>query len=107
MTEKFKIGIVGQGFVGTAVRQGLQKFYNIHTFDKYKEDVSTCKSLEELSQKSNIIFVCLPTPMRKNGSCDLSFVAPTLKYLNDKNTFPQIIVIKSTIPPGTTTRLNK
>ena len=35
-----KIGIVGQGFVGTAVREGLAKFYNIETFDIKKD--STC-----------------------------------------------------------------
>ena len=28
-----KVGIVGQGFVGSAVREGLQDFYKIDTFD--------------------------------------------------------------------------
>ena len=29
-----KIGIIGQGFVGTAVRVGLQKYFTILTYDK-------------------------------------------------------------------------
>jgi phosphoglycerate dehydrogenase-like enzyme len=58
-----KIGIIGQGFVGTAVNEGLKSFFQIETFDINKK--STCNSLEELSKKSDVIFVCLPTPMEK------------------------------------------
>ena len=36
-----KIGIVGQGFVGTAVKEGLQKYFNILTFDLNKPEFST------------------------------------------------------------------
>ena len=32
-----KIGIVGQGFVGTAVNEGLKKYYKIETFDLVEE----------------------------------------------------------------------
>ena len=56
------IGIVGQGFVGTAIREGFKNYVNVETYDKYKSEVSTCSSLEELSQKAEIVFVCLPTP---------------------------------------------
>ena len=56
------IGVVGQGFVGTAIKEGFKNFVNIETYDKFKD--STCSSLNELSQKAEIIFVCLPTPIR-------------------------------------------
>jgi UDPglucose 6-dehydrogenase len=56
-------------------------------------------------------FLCLPTPMRKSGECDLSIVRNCLsqvdmivKSLNKKDF---IVIIKSTIPPGTTDKLNK
>ena len=40
------IGIVGQGFVGSAIREGLQNFYNVSTYDI---DNSKCSStLEEV-----------------------------------------------------------
>ena len=99
-----KIGIIGQGFVGTAVNEGLKSFYKIETFDINKE--STCNSLEELSKKSDVIFVCLPTPMESNGNCHLSIVENTLLGL-DLAEECKTIVVKSTIPPGTTEKWNK
>ena len=100
---KNTIGIVGQGFVGTAVNEGLSKFYNIETFDIEKD--STCSTLQELHNKSNILFVCLPTPMKLDGSCHLGIVESVLKSLNEFG--KKIIVVKSTIPPGTTERWNQ
>ncbi len=99
-----KIGVVGQGFVGTALKEGFKNFVQIETFDKYKH--STCESLKELSEKAEIIFVCLPTPMKKTGECDLSIVSETVHQIDSfKNN--NIVVIKSTILPGTTEKLNK
>ena len=98
------IGIIGQGFVGTAVNEGLAKFYNIETYDIAKD--STCKSMDELAIKSDVIFVCLPTPMKKNGECYLGILEEVINDLNTTNKC-KIIVIKSTIPPGTTEKWNK
>ena len=98
------IGVVGQGFVGTAIKEGFKSFVNIETYDKFKD--STCSSLNELSQKAEIIFVCLPTPMRKAGDCDLSIVSETV-YKLDSFGNNNIAVIKSTVLPGTTEKFNK
>ena len=49
-----KIGIIGQGFVGTAVNEGLKQYHKIETYDITK--TSTCNSLEELVEISDIIF---------------------------------------------------
>ena len=46
MAKKKVIGIIGQGFVGTAVNEGLAKHYDIETYDIAKE--CTCFSIEEL-----------------------------------------------------------
>jgi len=98
-----KIGIVGQGFVGTAVREGLKDYFNIETYDIAKD--STCKSLKELSEKSDTIFVCLPTPMECDGKCHLDIVEDTLLGL-DVIEECKTIVVKSTVPPGTTEKWN-
>ena len=103
MPKQHTIGIVGQGFVGTAVNEGLGKFHTIETFDIAKE--STCTSLKELYNKSNIIFVCLPTPMEKGGACHLGIIEPVLKEINELG--KKVVVVKSTIPPGTTEKWNK
>jgi len=97
------IGIVGQGFVGEAVYETMKAAYNIETFDIAKS--STCESLEELCRKVKIIFLCLPTPMKKNGECDLRIIENIVEKIDDLGK-DKIIVIKSTIPPGTTKRLN-
>ena len=100
------IGIIGQGFVGTAIKEGMQHALTVDTYDKYKSELSTCNSVGELCKKTKIIFVCLPTPMRTDGSCDLSIVESTIEEINKHSNF-HIAVIKSTIPPGTTERLNR
>ena len=99
-----KIGIIGQGFVGTAVYEGLKQHHKIETYDIVK--ASTCKSLEELAEASDVIFVCLPTPMKDNGSCHIGIVEDTLLGLDLINKC-KTIVVKSTIPPGTTEMWNK
>ena len=53
-----KLGIVGQGFVGTAVKEVMSNYYECNTFD-IKQDC-TCDTLRELVTKSDIIFVCVP-----------------------------------------------
>ena len=101
---KNKIGIVGQGFVGTAVREGLKQYFQIETYDITKQ--CTCKSLDEIVEKSDVVFVCLPTPMMKNGKCWVGIVEGVLSEINTLNKCNTIIV-KSTIPPGTTEEWNK
>ena len=104
-----KIGIVGQGYVGTAVKTIFEKHYDVYTYD-IKEKCN-CIDMNDLVVESDIIFVCLPTPMKKDGSCDTSIVEGVVNDINDfvlTNLKSDIIVaIKSTIPPGTTNRLNK
>tara|TARA_R100000005_G_C4980759_1_gene190578 strand:+ start:279 stop:1112 length:834 start_codon:yes stop_codon:yes gene_type:complete len=100
-----KVGIVGQGFVGTAVREGLKQHYDIHTYDL--KEKCTCESILELVDESDVIFVCVPTPMKKDGSCDISIVESVIDEIEDVDISGKIVVIKSTVPPGTTERLNK
>ena len=106
------IGIVGQGFVGGALREGMRHCCEIFTYDKYKSDLSNAKSIEHLCSLAEIIFVCVPTPMFKStGQCDTSIVEEVVgevasayaatKRANGKPS----IVIKSTIPPGSTKML--
>ena len=106
---KIKIGIVGQDYVGTAVKLVFNRHYSTKTFDINGN--CTCKTLHDLVNTSDIIFVCVPTPMKKDGSCDTSIVEGVVKDINDmvvsRNVSGRIVAIKSTIPPGTTNRLNK
>lgn len=106
--KKYNIGIVGLGYVGKAVEAYFKRFFNLNTFDTNVE--SSCSSLEQLVNLSEIIFICLPTPMRKNGSTDLRIIDSVIKDINsianrDSN---KLVAIKSTIPVGTTNKfINK
>ncbi len=97
------IGIIGQGFVGNAVYQSFKNHFDILTYDL---DESKCNStFDEISLKCKTIFVCLPTPMNGDGSCNVSIVEKVLLELNQRGLHN--VVVKSTIPPGTTEKWNK
>ena len=96
------IGIIGQGFVGNAVYQKFKNYYDISTYDL---DSSKCNSSEQETLDNKIVFVCLPTPMKSDGSCDTSLVESTIKRCSEFG-IAKTVVIKSTVSPGTTARLN-
>jgi len=102
------IGIIGQGFVGTAVRETMQKHFEVCAYDKkwggiYRQQVRVL-----LRKVDGPIFICLPTPMNPDGSCNISIVKGVLDELDDKNQDnpARDIIIKSTMPLGMTRQLN-
>ncbi len=99
MRRKFRIGIIGYGIVGQAVEYGFSK-EEIHVYDKFKPS----ESLKEVVQKSDYIFVCLPTPIKKDESgIDLSIIDEAIaKIVRIARKSDKIIIIKSTVIPGTT-----
>jgi len=104
------IGIIGQGFVGSAIREGMKHAFSIETLDIDPEKNSSCENVSQLVDSvDEIIFVCLPTPMKKSGRCDTSLVETAISDINDANQHlnkKTIAVIKSTVEPGTTDRFN-
>ena len=88
-----KLGIIGKGFVGSAVANGFDKDCEQIIVDpKYTdntiEDVLECK----------ITFLCVPTPVSEDGSCDVSIAKDVLTEL-DRHQYKGVVVIKSTIIP--------
>lgn len=105
-----KLGIIGYGIVGQALAYGfsqpdIKDKYEIRYYDKYKET----ESLESVIANSEFIFICLPTPMKDDESgIDLGIIEEMVgeitKYTNNTD---KIIVIKSTVAPGTTAKLGE
>ena len=99
------IGIIGQGFVGSAIREGLSPYYTCYTYDL--DATKSNSTHDEVINNSDIIFMCVPTPMRKSGECDTrileSVIVEIEKNVNENKS--PILVIKSTVPPGTTERI--
>ena len=89
-----KIGIVGFGFVGKALKNGLRD-----NVDCIEIDPNLGTNLDDLkSHRPNIVFICLPTPMKDDGSQNIELIKDAI---NEINKFNQdiLIVIKSTILP--------
>lgn len=59
---------------------------------------------QEVIPEAEVIFICVGTPT-KNGRADLSYVYSAVGSIAEKLTNPAIIVVKSTVPPGTNEKL--
>lgn len=96
------IAIIGFGIVGRAIQHGFAQTVDFRIYDT-NPAISENTILETLTD-SDIIFLCLPTPMDiKTGKSDLSILNSVIdscsKILDNTD---KIMVIKSTVPPGTT-----
>jgi UDPglucose 6-dehydrogenase len=99
-----KIGIIGNGFVGGATALLECEGNDVFIYDL---DPNRCKprglSLGDLCD-CRVVFVCVPTPMRDDGSCNLDYVEKVVEEVS-KIVLRQKIVIRSTVPVGTSERL--
>ena len=106
------IGIIGNGFVGGSVAFGFSagsSALNTNVMIYDRDTSKSVNSFDEVVSDSDFIFVCLPTPMKKNGQCDLSIIESSLSDIdqfNQKNKSRSIVILKSTIVPGTTKNFN-
>ena len=120
--KKQQIGIIGQGFVGTAVREKFKSKSTVHTYDRFHPELcvtyngekiinaSPRNTIESIVSDCYFVFICVPTPMFENGKCDTSIVESVINNLAgecEKQDKKIVAIIKSTVPPGTTESLNK
>ena len=76
------IGIIGNGFVGKAVKESFKNHFEVFVFDTDKRKANV-ETLNELISKCKMIFLCLPTPMNSDRSCHLNIVEDTLQKIDD------------------------
>lgn len=87
-----RIGVVGFGYVGSAVAASYPTEVAIHD-PKYPEK---SVAINTLKYSCDAIFVCVPTPSCNNG-CDTSILEQVLLELSGYN---GIVIVKSTAPPA-------
>ena len=107
MKLKQKIGIVGNGFVGGAVKFGFSAQVGCDT-EVRVYDINPNKSthtLEETVNKSDFIFLSVPTPSNKDGSINIDILDSALNDINEVSKRDNTILIRSTVIPGTTRKL--
>jgi len=98
MKSKKKIGIVGHGYVGKAMDSFFSNHYETVIYD-IKYDWSNKDNINQCSA----VFVCVPTPSNpETGRCDTSIVEEVVDWVESP-----LVVIKSTVEPGTTDRLKE
>lgn len=98
-----KIGVIGNGFVGSAIAEGFKHYGDVKIYD-----LNPARSPHALKETigQDYIFICLPTPMSDDGtgSCNLSYINSFFNKIKDlkcEGTF----IIKSTVPIYTTSDL--
>tara|TARA_B100000676_G_scaffold294829_1_gene333254 strand:- start:124 stop:909 length:786 start_codon:yes stop_codon:yes gene_type:complete len=89
-----RIGIIGLGTVGKAIKSGLGERHEI-----FVHDIGMDTSIADVTNNAELIFVCVPTPSyQETGGCDTRIVGDVLRLLPEGSR----VVIKSTVIPGTT-----
>ena len=127
-----KISVIGSGYVGLITGVGFAKFGNNVIFidvDQNKinkinqgitpiyeeglekllkqnlKKITATRNYKDAIKNTDVSFVCVGTPSKKDGSIDLSYVYNSVReigrVLKNKNDY-HIVVIKSTVIPGTT-----
>ncbi|MGA2910555.1 MAG: hypothetical protein ABSE04_02000 [Candidatus Microgenomates bacterium] len=100
------VGVIGYGYVGRATGEGFatNSGNKIFWYDKFKESQNT---LSEVLEKSDFIFVCVPTPIFADYSgMDMSIVEGVIDEVAPKiSGTDKILIIKSTSLPGTTRKM--
>ncbi len=100
---KYKVGIIGFGFVGESQAFAFAPVADIKIFDI--DPTKATHTIDEVLSQ-DFIFVCIPTPMKENGEQDLSYIENFFGGIGLHNT-NAIFILKSTVLPGTTKRLSK
>tara|TARA_Y100001978_G_C23659733_1_gene418037 strand:- start:517 stop:1371 length:855 start_codon:yes stop_codon:yes gene_type:complete len=99
-----KIGVVGKGFVGSAVQFGFSPNTGcnaeVRVYDK--DPNKSSHTLDEVVNNSNFIFLSVPTPSNKDGSVNLDIVREALSDINKVIKNNSIILLRSTMIPGST-----
>jgi UDPglucose 6-dehydrogenase len=104
---------MGIGFVGGASAEVLKAHHEVYLYDKYKHPYNTPEHLGNLAKNSEIIFICVPTPMKLSGEIDYTNLDNALKSLEEqtlkfnRNLEEILVVIRSTAVPGTTERFRQ
>ena len=105
-----KIGIVGNGFVGSSVAFGFSPQCGCDAVIKIydKDKTKSTHNLREVINTSDFIFVSVPTPSNKDGSISLDIVNNVFNQMNELNDrTDNIFLLRSTVTPGTTRGLKR
>lgn len=96
----FKVGVLGNGFVGESLAFAFSPTTDLRIYDV--DPLKASHTKQEVDE-CDFIFVCVPTPMHRDGSQDLSYIEKVF----DQAVEGPVYIIKSTVLPGTTAGLTE
>lgn len=103
--KQLLVGICGLGVVGSAIESVFkERGVNLVVYDKFKNGgIGSSEALLD----ADMIFFALPTPYsKKNRMYDKTAIHEVAKYLGEAK-YQGLVVLKSTVEPGTTQELIK
>jgi len=112
MSKKYTIGIIGNGFVGSAAAFGFSPttgFNDAEILIYDKDPLKSTHSLEEVCSRSKVVFVSVPTPAKSDGSIDLTIIHnlfSDISNLATQSPCDAIFLLRSTVIPGTSSKLS-
>ena len=106
----YKIGIIGNGFVGSSVAFGFSPKtwcdVELRLYDK--DESKSVDSLSDVVNESDFIFVSVPTPSNNDGTINTDIVEDVFDEMNQHNyRRDNIFLLRSTVTPGTTRKIQK
>ena len=129
--KNFKVGVVGLGYVGLPLLNLInKKKIDVSGFDidkkkikKIKKNISYISDIDNrellsINKKQiydssgfknishlDIIIICLPTPLKKDMSPDMSLIKKCFNQIYRHLQFNQALILESTVYPGATTEI--
>lgn len=110
---KYIIGVIGKGFVGSAVAHGFSQAagYNADVKIYDKDPSRSINTLEEIVKTADLVFISVPTPSNSNGSISLDTLYKCLEDIyaeaERQKAFNSVYLIRSTVVPGTSESIQK
>lgn len=96
-----KVGIIGLGFVGGAIRENMADHCELILVDNDpSRGINTYNDLTDCEG----IFIAVPSPQGQDGKCDTSILESVLEKLKN---YKGVIISKCTAPPSTYEDLGK
>ena len=127
-----KVSVIGQGYVGLPLALAISEIghevFGIDSNINVVKSLNSGKShIEDISNeqitntvtsgsyiatndyavvaKSEVVIVCVPTPLTKNKLPDLTFLVSALESISFNLNSGSLVIIESTVEPGTTRNL--
>lgn len=92
------VAIVGYGYVGKAMYEFFSQKHRTIYYDPYVDGSCT----QDEVNRADLAVVCVFTPAGDDGACDVSIVDSVIAWIQSP-----VILIKSTVAPGTTDAMKK